>query len=460
LYWEDAQDINRFDEATTMIAAAVLLLAASVPGPGFDPDQASAGEVGGVGLAIRAAKIITLKAHRPVIDGGMMLVRDGRIEAVGERAEIVVPADYEAVDVGDNWLMPGMIDLHSHIGQGGGAFENLSGVNDSVFLTNPGLRASSLVRADNPLFRRGVAGGVTSVLFIPGSGSNIGGQGVLLKIGRAGYEAAELRNPGSLKLAQAGNPEGWTVGVGRSFMNWNTRNTLRRGRAYADAWTAWRAGSGPQPGLDPQFEVFRDLFAGRTQVSTHTQGLQVVLMTIMMVKVEFGLDVYIDHGSFDGYRTAELAEEQGVPAILGPRAVSVSIPRFVDQDGAVLGLAAQYQARGHTAIGFNTDCVNDGTPLPTRGGALSIPPQEELSLQAAMAVRYGLEDDNLASIRGLTIVPARAAGLEHRLGSLEVGKDADILVLTGHPVDPRVRVERVFTDGREVYNADRDGQRW
>src|SRR5678810_1029645 len=86
--------------------------------------------------------------------------------------------------------------------------------------------------AASDVYKRQVAAGVTSVLFIPGSGVNMSGQGVLLKTGLERFEEAVIRNPGSLKIAQAGNPEGWTVGVGRSFMNFDLREVLKRGKAY------------------------------------------------------------------------------------------------------------------------------------------------------------------------------------------------------------------------------------
>ena len=402
------------------------------------------------GLALRAAKILTAAEQGPaVIDNGVLLVRDGKIEAIGRAAEVAIPDGYQTVDVGGNWLMPGMVELHNHTASGYLPFP--ADLNDMVYLANPGLSVACSVRPGNALLKRGVAGGVTTVLYIPGSGTNIGGTGVLLKIGRDSYEDMVVRDPGSMKLAQSGNPEGWTIGVGRSLMNWNTRNTFLRGKNYHQAWEAFEAGQGPQPKKDIEFEIFRDLFSKRTQVSTHTQIYQVVLETITMVRQELGLDVYIDHGSFDGYRTAPLAEEAGVPAILGPRMVSLHYTGFIDQDGAIVGMAAGYQQGGHTNIGFNTDCVDNGRFMT--------PPQEELQLQAGMAQRYGLDNSKLEGLRGLTIIPAKAAGLDHRLGSLEVGKDADIVVISGDPADPRCSVQRVYTEGEIVYDAG-EGRLW
>ncbi len=431
--------------ALLALAAPPAVAHASTPEP--DP-----GAPGGPGLVLHAAKLLMVAEEGArVIDHGTLVVQDGRIAAVGARGEVEVPAGAVERDLGPVWLMPGIVELHNHIANGTGVF-GPNDINDMVHLTNPGLRASSAVVPDNGLLRRGVAGGVTTALFIPGSGTNMGGQGVLLKIGRDRYEDMEIRNPGSLKLAQAGNPERHALGVGRAFMNWNTRNTFLRGRKYARAWEAFERGEGPRPERDPQWEVFRELFAKRTQVSVHTQIYQVVLMTCTMVGMELGLDAYIDHGSFDGFRAAPVAEAAGIGAILGPRAVARTYPYFIDTDGAVLGIAAEYQARGHTQIGFNTDCVD--------GGTFITPPQEELPLQAGMALRYGLEDRNMDGVAGLTIVPARAAGLADRMGSLEVGKDADLVAITGDPADPRSVVHLVLIEGRAVYDTATEPRRW
>lgn len=427
-----------------------------VVSPRLDAPPPAPGTEGGKGLALLASKILTAaREGEQVIDHGVVLIEDGLLRAVGARDEVRIPRGYVVEDVGENWLMPGMVELHNHIGST--RFWEVNSVNDTVYLTNPGLRASSLVEPDNLHLREGLAGGVTTALFLPGSGSNMGGQGVLFKLGRRTYEEMELRSPGALKLAQAGNPEDWAIGVARTFMNWNTRETFRRGLAYAKRWEAFERGEGEEPRKDIQLEVFRDLYEKKTQVATHTQFHQVVLMTVNMVRREFGLDVYIDHGTFGGYKAAGEAQAAGVPAILGPRLIinhrGGGSWEDIDTDGAILGIPAMYQANGHELIGFNTDCVDNGASGMT-------PPQHELSLQAAMAVRYGLDSSELEHLRGLTIVPAIACGLDERIGSLEVGKDADVLVVTGDPADPRSSVERVYTDGIVVYDPEVEGRRW
>jgi predicted amidohydrolase YtcJ len=177
-------------------------------------------------------------------------------------------------------------------------------------------------------------------------------------------------------------------------------------------------------------------------MSVHTQVYQVVLATITMLKGEFDLNVYTDHSTIGGWMAAPLAEELGVPAIVGPRQIDPPGAGWVGATPTfdrIQGTAAGWQQGGQSLIGFNTDAP--------------VLPQEELPLQAAVAVRYGFEVRNLDNIRGLTIVPAVVGGMGDRLGSLEPGKHADIVVLDGDPTDPRTSVDYVFVEGRVAYDA-------
>ncbi len=424
--------------------------------PVVAPAPAAAGEKGGPGLAIKTAKALTVPLEGiQYVDNAVVLVKDGLIEAVGPAATTPIPAGYEVLDVGESWIAPGMIDLHSHVG---GTFD----INDMVYLTNPGLRVATSVIPHNEALKNTVASGVTAVLFIPGSGVNISGQGILFKIGLDSFDDALIRNPGSMKVAQAGNPESWTVGIGRSFMNWDTHETLERGMLYAKKWEEFENGKGPRPERNFDLDIFRALRSKYTQISTHTQIYQVVMTTLTMLRREFGIDVYIDHGEMAGYKLAKFAADLGVNAIIGPREVEVPTRAFINWTGsnpeAILGIAAEYQKRGMKMIGFNTD-------------APVIPP-EELFLQAGMAARYGLDYSNLETVRGLTIVPAVTAGIDHEVkdqqgrirthgvGSIEAGKDADLVIRTGDPADPRSWVQKVFTNGKVVYDTAVDRRRF
>jgi imidazolonepropionase-like amidohydrolase len=445
--------------ARSLLAASTALAFVAGCGRGHDQARGASGATAsqvpprparhGKSFVMRAAKALVVGAEgREVVDGAVVIVRDGKIEKIGTEREVEIPEGLEVVDCGRSWICPGFVDLHCHIA---GKSFLINDINDMVYMTNPELRASSAVEPGNANLLRGVAGGVTSVLFIPGSGTNMGGQGVLLKTGLPTYEEMEVRNPGSLKLAQAGNPERWAIGVGRSLMNWNTRNTFQRGLAYAKGYVEEQKrtpkGSTTRPARNIQWDAFPPLLEKKTQISTHTQMYQVVLMTLTMVRQELGLDVYIDHGEFAGMRAAALAQSLGVSAIIGPREVDGTIvPLCPGTDGKFVGIAAGYQQAGHKMIGFNTDSP--------------IIPEEELPVQATVSVHYGFDDAEMDSVRGLTIVPAMTAGIANRVGSLAPGKDADILVVTVDPIDPRNVVQRVFIEGEPVYDESRDGRRW
>jgi imidazolonepropionase-like amidohydrolase len=434
--------------ALAALAASATDVAAQQPAQGkpavVAPRAPRAGEKGGPGLALLARKALAVPFEgEQVVDNAVVLVKDGKIEALGPARTTTIPAGYEIQNLGDKWIMPGMVDLHTHIG---GSYD----INDMVYLVNPGLRVSTSVIPKNDALKMDLASGVTTVLFIPGSGVNMGGQGILLKTGHDHYEDAKLRAPGSLKIAQAGNPERWVMGVGRSFMNWNLRELLTRGMSYGKKWMEYEKGAGPKPERLFDLDVFPELAAKRTQVSTHTQMFQVVLKTITMLRIEFGLDCYIDHGEMAGYRAAEVARDAGVQAIIGPREVEVPTAQFIQWTGsnpeAILGIGAEYQKRGMKMIGFNTDAP--------------VIPAEELQLQAGMAGHYGMDFSNLEGVRGLTIIPAKTAGIDARVGSLEPGKDADIIVISGDPADPRQWVEKVLSDGKWVYDTNKERRLW
>lgn len=439
-------DTARADSAAPAEAAPAVKVGGALGVAPPSANQESSGEpgsLGGPGLALTATKILTAEWQgRSVVNHGVVLVKDGMIEAVGPRDEVEIPDGYHVHDCGDDWLMPGLVEMHCHVA---GQF----GLNDTVFLTNPGIRASADVVPDNPLIRKGLAAGVTTVLYIPGSGTNIGGQGVLLRTGFAEYERSEIRNPGSMKLAQAGNPERWLLRPNRSFMNWHTRNTFKRGIAYAKQWEEYERTGQDKPKVNPQWEIFRALRKNDAQVSTHTQIYQVVHATLTMIHDELGIPVFIDHGTFDSWRLGKEIEKRDIFAIIGPRSIDVPTRGFINWSGSnperIQGCAAGYQQEGVTRIGFNTDSP--------------VIPQEELQLQAAMGVRYGFDNSNADAVRGLTIVPAMSCGLGDAIGSIEAGKIADIITITGDPADPRSFVKHVWQSGETVYDADENGGR-
>lgn len=372
------------------------------------------------------------------IDDGVVLIRGKTILAVGAYGDVAIPADAKIVDATGMVVVPGFIELHNHTGV------NLGELNDTVFQTNPEFRVVDHVQFRTAPMRAAVAGGCTTLLCIPGSGSNMGGFGVVMKSWGKSPEDVVVRFPGALKVAQAGNPErgAGEVGAGRMGMNYVIRQTLEEARTYHRAWEAFEAGktkTAPQKNL--RYEYLRGLFRKEYPIAVHTQWFQVVQSTIRILKTEFDLDPFVDHGEWEGYMNVPSLVKLKIPAALGPREYDYDM-----KQAKFLGIAASYYWSGLGAddIGVNTDSP--------------VIPQEELPYQVAMAIRLGLPED--VALKAVTINAARMIKLDKRLGSLEPGKDADVAIWTGDPFDPRRRTQVVIIDGEIAYDAARDGVRF
>jgi len=384
-------------------------------------------------LAIRVGKVITC-AGDPIIDG-VILVADGKIQEVGPFEQVVVPEGYSVVHHPNSFAMPGLIEAHSHVGGTGD-------LNEMVYQTNPELRNWDQAVPHNEQLKVAIAGGVTTICFIPGSGTNMGGWGTLMKTGPGKLSEVILKAPGVLKIAQAGNPErtGGEVGSGRMGMNHVIRQQLMEGRLYVQQWDAYEAGRlETRPEVNLRLEYFKPLFHREIPVVVHTQQYQVVQSTLRMLVDEMNLKIVIDHGTFDAFKLAEEVNQREIPVMAGPRGLWLD-----PADGQIKGIVAEYAKRGTLLLGVNTDAP--------------VIPQEELAFQATMAVRYGWDEEK--AIRGVTIEPAKALMIADRVGSLEKGKDADVVILTGSIIDPRNYVEQVFINGKSVYDIKQDRRRF
>jgi len=377
-------------------------------------------------FALRASRILTLDDERsPVVDDGLLLVEAGRIVAVGARGEIELAGDVPLLDLGERIVVPGFVDLHHHVSSGGGD------LNDMVAAINVELRTLDTIRPSARAIAETVAGGVTTTLFIPGSGTNISGFGAILKmIPNAPLDEMVVRELGAMKVAQGYNPERRSGDLGETRMGMHAQLThaMLRGKAYAEAWRAHAEGRGPQPKLEPELEQLRKVLDREVPVLIHTAGARDCVATARMFQDVFDTWMVLSHGTFDGHWAASALAKRNTPVNLGPR--SYQLTRY----GRMQGIADGYWRAGCTNLSLNTDAP--------------VIAAEELPLQAAMAVRLGLPWE--AALRGLTIVPARQIGIADRVGSLAPGKDADFFVTRGDPLDPRHPPELVFVEGRLV----------
>ena len=375
--------------------------------------------------AIKAGKILTIT--KGTIDHGVILVEDGVIKAVGTAGKMTIPEDYDLIDVSDRWVMPGIVESHSHIAAEGG-------YNDMVVPTNPELRIMDNIDPESRSIQEAVADGVTTVHTIPGSGTNLAGFGVLYKLRGETVNEMLIRPLGSMKISQAYNPERWggDLGLTRMGMSWMLRDILEKGKEYNRSWEAYERGEqADKPARKPELEQMRSVFRGDIPVLVHTASAKDVMATARIFFDEYQLFTIVSHGTFDGYKVADEMAKRDVHVNVGPRQFDFGFSR----DKKFYGLAAEYKAAGVKNLSINTDAP--------------VVPQEEIFYQATMAVRLGL--DEKTALEGVTINSARAMGIEDRVGSIEVGKDADLIIKGGSLFDVTIPVDMVFIRGEPVY---------
>ena len=371
---------------------------------------------------LRAAKVLPVDA--PPIENGEVLVVDGKIVGVGR--DLSVPPGTEVIDGGEGFLVPGIVELHCHVGVSGGD------INDTVLPHNMELRTLDLVLADSPELQRAVEAGVTTALIIPGSGSTIGGLGTLVKTAGPSFDERLIRFPGALKIAlhaRGGNParRAGDLGSTRLGLHHMLKEVLAQAKAYHEALARFESGeTSERPGPSPRLDSLRGLWRGDFPVIFHAYGVNDTMTAIRIVKWGLGADMVISHGVYDSFKIADVLAASGVPMNIGPR-------QFEFYESTFVGNAAAL-----AAAGVPTSICTDAPVVP----------QEDLQVQAAMAVRLGLPA--AAALRGLTLEPARAIGIADRVGSLTVGKDADLCLFPGDPIDPRHAPGLVMVDGRIV----------
>ncbi|MBA7476873.1 Imidazolonepropionase [subsurface metagenome] len=388
--------------------------------------------------AIKAGKILTMMlaegsdTSQCVIDHGIILVSNGKIEALGPASDIKVPEGYTIIDASDRWVMPGIVEAHTHIGTEGG-------FNDMVTPINPELRIADCVNLEDIAVEKAVTGGVTTIHTMPGSGTNLAGFTVIVKLDSSRPEEMIVREVGAMKIAQAYNPErrGGDLGLTRMGMSWMLRHILKRAKEYTDAWQAYECGQcKDKPEYKPELENMRKAFEGEIPTIVHSAEPWGLMQSIYIFHDEYQLDTIATHTSFCGYMVAEeAAKREKVHVNIGPRLVD--FVRWTSaHDGRFHGMGAEYHSRGVKNLSINTDAVGWGM-------------QEELAFQASMSARFGL--DNEVALRAITINSARALGIDDRIGSLEVGKDADIVIKKSCLLDVTTPVDLVLINGKLVY---------
>lgn len=380
-------------------------------------------------VAFTGARILTISGD-PVADG-VLVVQGGRIVAVGPAASTPVPAGADVRDARGKVIMPGLVDSHSHIGGSSGA--------DGAGPIQPDVRVLDAIDVRHPSIQKAQAGGITTVNVMPGSGHLISGQTLYLKL-RDGRVIDDLliRLPdgtvaGGLKMANGTNsirtPGGPFPGsraksaalVREQFIK-AQEYKARRERANGDAEK--------MPARDLALEMLVEVLEGRRIVQHHTHRHDDIL-TVLRLRQEFGFKVVLHHVSEAAKVAAEIAAA-GVPSSV----IILDSPggKLEARDFALENCAAL--ERAGAAVGLHTDDGVTDSRLFLRS--------------AALAVRAGMTRDG--ALRAVTLANARMLGLESRVGTLEPGKDADFIILSGDPLSVYTEVEQTWIDGAKVFD--------
>jgi imidazolonepropionase-like amidohydrolase len=370
------------------------------------------------------------------------LVVQGRsILAVGDRKSITIPQGAEVVDVAGKWIMPGLVCTHSHIGGGVGAADGSAPI-------QPGVRILDSINVRSPGFKRALAGGLTTLNIMPGSGHLISGQTVYCKLRYAGkgpntIDEILIRDSqglpiGGLKMANGTNSQGEAPFPGtRGKSAFLVREQYIKAREYHAKVVAAKGDSEKLPPRDLHLESLVDAMQGKRIVHHHTHRHDDI-MTVIRLAEEFGLQVVLHHVS-EGWKIAREIAAAKMPCsiiVLDSPGGKIEARDMTFKNGRVLEEAG-------VLVAFHTDDWITDSRLFSRS--------------AALAVRAGMNRGK--AIQGLTLAGAKMLGLENRIGSLAAGKDADFVILDGDPLSAYTRVLETWVEGEKAFDLSDPGDR-
>lgn len=378
----------------------------------------------------QGAKIIPV--NDDPIEAGVLVVEDGKIQAVGAQGDVDIPDDATVVDASGKVIMPGLVDSHSHIGEGSGG--------DRSSALHPGVRIMDTIDPRSDSFMKALAGGITTVNVMPGSGHLMSGQTVYLKLRDANTveEMLFVDDPnedvaGGLKMANGTNPIGdgpfpGTRGKSAAMV----RELFIKAQEYKQKIEAADGDEDKLPDRDIGMETLVEVLNGERVVHNHTHRHDDILTAIRLSK-EFGYRLVLHHVS-EAWKVADEIAEAGVPCSIivldspGGKMEAVDIKY---KNGAVLEDAG-------VTVGYHTD---DG-----------VTDSRVFLRSAAFGVRAGMSRE--AALRALTIANAKMLDVADRVGTLEEGKDADFIILSGDPLSVYTHVEETWVEGQKRFDRD------
>jgi imidazolonepropionase-like amidohydrolase len=379
-----------------------------------------------------------------MIERGSILLQNGKIAAVGP--SVNAPADAVAIDASGKWVTPGIIDTHSHLGvYSAPAIESLQDGNEMTNPVTAEVWADHSIWPQDPQFELALAGGVTAMQILPGSGNLIGGRGVTVK-NVPSRTAEGMKFPGApagLKMACGENPRrvyGQRNQVPSTRMGNIAifRRTWQSAADYRDKWKKWRdegSDSAKRPERNLQMETLAGVLDGNILVHNHCYRGDEMATMIQMSK-EFGFTISSFHHAVEAYKVRDLLAANNICASIWADWWGFKLEAY---DGIKENMALVNDAKGCVVV--HSDDPNG---------------IQRLNQEAAKGMRAawegGMKIDRSDVVRWLTINPARALGIDKVTGSLEAGKNADVVIWSGDPFSVYAKAERVFIDGALQYD--------
>ena len=414
--------------AVSAVACAAFCLAAAADAPPKD-------------ILVKGATIWTV-GPAGIIERGDLLVRDGKIAAVGKN--LSAPSGAMVIDAAGKHVTPGLIDCHSHTAVDGGVNEGSNNITAEV-------RIGDVLDPDDIAIYRELAGGLTAANVLHGSANSIGGQNQVIKL-KWGATADDLKFPGApqgIKFALGENPKRSNFSSGdreprypatRMGVEESIRERFMAARQYTHDWAAYEKMKPKEqerkapPRRDLQLEAIEQILRGQRLVHSHCYRQDEILMLIRLAD-EFGFKIATFQHVLEGYKVADEIAKHGAGA-----------STFSDWWA--------YKIEAWDAIPFN------GALMTQRGVVVSFNSDSDelarrMNYEAAKAIKYGGLTEQEA-IKLVTINPARQLGIDKRVGSLEPGKDADFVIWNGHPLSVYTRAEQTWVDGVRQFDHDED----
>lgn len=381
-------------------------------------------------LLIKNGKIITMAGDN--IERGSILINNGKIENIG--IDIELPQKCEVLNVNGAWVLPGLMDAHCHIGimEETIGFEGRD-VNEATDPITPQLRAIDGINPMDPAFDEAVKAGITAVMTGPGSANVIGGQFLVMKTNSICVDEAVIFNNAAVKIAFGENPKRIYHGKNKMPMTrMGTAGLLRETLVSAINYMHKKesaSAKGDYFDINLKMEALIPVIKNEIPLKAHAHRADDILTAIRIAK-EFGLKLTIDHCT-EGDLIVDYIKSSGFPAIIGPNLTARSKIETKNKSFKTAGIL--------NSAGIKIALMTDHPEIPIN----------YLPICAGLAVKDGLDFNE--ALKAITIYPAQIAGVSDRIGSIEIGKDADIAIFDGNPMEVLTNTLYTIIEGNIVY---------